>query len=105
MSAASSADFSRLRVDGGASANDWMMQFQADILGVPVERPDCVDTTALGAAGLAGIASGVWASGDDFVGRRNFTIFEPRMSRQVATELLHGWHRAVDTAIDWASRG
>ncbi len=49
-----------LRVDGGAAANDWLMQFQADVLGVPVERPDMVETTALGAAGLAGLALGVW---------------------------------------------
>ena len=59
-----------LRVDGGAAANDWMMQFQADILGVPVERPDMVETTALGAAGLAGIALGVWSTGADFLARR-----------------------------------
>ena len=49
-----------LRVDGGATANAWLMQFQADVLGVHVERPDIVETTALGAAGLAGLAAGVW---------------------------------------------
>ena len=58
-----------LRVDGGASANDWLMQFQADVLGVPVERPDMVETTALGAAGLAGIALGVWRGSADFLAR------------------------------------
>src|SRR4029077_7347321 len=64
MRAASGASFDRLRVDGGTTNNDWLMQFQADILGVPVERPDMVETTALGAAGLAGIALGRWGSPD-----------------------------------------
>ena len=57
----------RLRVDGGAAANDWLMQFQADVLGIPVERPDMVETTALGAAGLAGVALGVWSGTEDFL--------------------------------------
>ena len=69
-----------LRVDGGASANDWLMQFQADVLGVPVERPDMVETTALGAAGLAGLALGVWRTSAEFLGRRRFQRFEPRTS-------------------------
>ena len=82
MREASGATFDRLRVDGGATMNDWLMQFQADILGVPVERPDMVETTALGAAGLAGLAAGVWSigrrvSGDD----DKFTSFTPQMSR------------------------
>ena len=84
MATASGASFPRLRVDGGATSNDWLMQFQADILGVPVERPDCIETTALGAAGLAGIASGVWATAEDFIARRKFSSFEPRMSRDEA---------------------
>jgi glycerol kinase len=102
MATASGASFPRLRVDGGATANDWLMQFQADILGVPVERPDCIDTTALGAAGLAGIAAGVWSTADEFIARRTFTTFAPRMSRDEAGSLLDGWHRAVDAATGWA---
>jgi glycerol kinase len=103
MSQASGASFSALRVDGGATANDWLMQFQADILGVQVERPDCIETTALGAAGLAGIASGVWATGDQFIGSRTFDRFTPRMSRDEAGALTAGWHRAVGAAIHWAT--
>ncbi|MGH7531243.1 MAG: glycerol kinase GlpK, partial [Gemmatimonadales bacterium] len=61
-----------LQVDGGAAANDWLMQFQADLLNVPVARPDVIETTALGAAGLAGLAAGVWRSADDFLGVRRF---------------------------------
>ena len=102
MSAASGATFERLRVDGGATMNDWLMQFQADVLGVPVERPDVVETTALGAAGLAGLAAGVWKSADDFVATRKFTRFEPTMSRGEAGALAAGWHRAVRAAVSWA---
>ena len=102
MTAPERASFPRLRVDGGATSNDWLMQFQADILGVPVERPDCIETTALGAAGLAGIASGVWATAEDFIARRTFSSFDPRMSRDEAAHLMQGWHRAVDAAMYWA---
>jgi glycerol kinase len=105
MSGASGATFARLRVDGGATSNDWLMQFQADILGVPVERPDCIETTALGAAGLAGIASSVWQSADEFIARRQFTTFEPRMKGDQAAELMRGWHRAVETTVSWARAG
>jgi glycerol kinase len=92
----------RLRVDGGAAANDWLMQFQADLLGVPVERPDMVETTALGAAGLAGLATGVWNSPAEFLASRSFTRFEPvRKPADVAADLA-GWHRAVRTALAWA---
>ena len=105
MATASGAEFPRLRVDGGATSNDWLMQFQADVLGVPVERPDCVETTALGAAGLAGIASGVWSSSDEFISRRTFHAFAPRMSRDEAAALMAGWHRAVGAATHWARSG
>ena len=78
-----------LRVDGGASANDWLMQFQADVLGVPVERPDMVETTALGAAGLAGIALGVWGAAR--ISRRPaLQRFEPRMTRGERRRLAAG---------------
>jgi glycerol kinase len=91
-----------LRVDGGAAANDWLMQFQADILGVPVERPDLVETTALGAAGLAGISLGLWRSTAEFHAGRRLSRFEPRMSARERQELLAAWHRAVATALAWA---
>jgi glycerol kinase len=90
-----------LRVDGGAAANDWLMQFQADVLGIPVERPDTVETTALGAAGLAGLAVGVWNSSTEFVKSRKFTRFESRMNRATREALLAGWHRAVAAALAW----
>lgn len=105
MATASATQFPKLRVDGGATSNDWLMQFQADVLGVPVERPDCVETTALGAAGLAGIAAGVWGSADEFISQRTFDVFEPKMSKDEAAALVKGWHRAVDAATHWARGG
>src|SRR6185503_2037641 len=93
----------RLRVDGGAAANDWLLQFQADLLGVPVERPDNVETTALGAAALAGLALDVWPSIEAFVATRTLTVFEPRSTPQHREELLKGWRRAVGTALHWAN--
>jgi glycerol kinase len=94
----------RLRVDGGAAANDWLMQFQADVLGVPVERPDSVETTALGAAALAGLATGVWRDLEQFVSARRFTAFEPRGSAADREASVAGWRRAVATALYWARR-
>nr|NIP80720.1 glycerol kinase [Gemmatimonadota bacterium]NIQ55875.1 glycerol kinase [Gemmatimonadota bacterium]NIU76077.1 glycerol kinase [Gammaproteobacteria bacterium]NIX45635.1 glycerol kinase [Gemmatimonadota bacterium]NIY09923.1 glycerol kinase [Gemmatimonadota bacterium] len=92
-----------LAVDGGAAANDWMMQFQADILGLPVRRPQNLETTALGAAGLAGLATGVWADADSFIGARpEPDRFEPAMDAEVRAGLLAGWDRAVDAALHWA---
>jgi glycerol kinase len=91
-----------LRVDGGATANDWLMQFQADVLDVPVERPDNVETTALGAAGLAGIALGVWPSVENFLSARRFQRFTPAMSREEREEGWAGWRRAVATTLAWA---
>ncbi len=94
--------FDRLRVDGGASENDWLMQYQADVLGVPVERPDMVETTALGAAGLAGIATGVWPAASAFLSAREDTRFEPGVGAAVARQGLEGWRRAVRAALYWA---
>jgi glycerol kinase len=91
-----------LRVDGGAAANDWLMQFQADILGIPVERPDLVETTALGAAGLAGLALGVWGTTDQFVRQRKFRRFEPAMDQMTRERHRSGWRRAVEAALAWA---
>ncbi|MFL5514238.1 MAG: FGGY family carbohydrate kinase, partial [Gemmatimonadales bacterium] len=95
-------DVPTLRVDGGAAANDWLMQFQADILGIPVERPDMVETTALGAAGLAGLAVGVWKTTNEFLAGRRFTRFEPRMNAIEREKLMAGWRRAVGAALAWA---
>jgi glycerol kinase len=81
------------------------MQFQADMLGVPVERPDMVETTALGAAGLAGLATGIWKTADEFLATRKFTSFAPAMSRQEAEKLSAGWTRAVRAAVSWARDG
>lgn len=95
----------RLRVDGGASANDWLMQFQADVLGVPVERPDVVETTALGAAALAGLALGVWPSLEAFTATRRMTVFSPELSIESRDKLQTGWTRAVETSLFWARAG
>ncbi|HKU61918.1 MAG TPA: glycerol kinase GlpK [Gemmatimonadales bacterium] len=91
-----------LRADGGAAANDWLMQFQADLLDVPVERPDMVETTALGAAGLAGLALGVWKSTDEFLSGRRFTRFDPGMAAAERQQRLDEWRRAVRAALAWA---
>ena len=81
------------------------MQFQADVLGLPVERPDVVETTALGAAGLAGVATGVWASADDFLAGRRFTRFLPGEGEVAAQAGAAGWARAVRAALAWARDG
>lgn len=94
--------FDKLRVDGGATYNDWLMQFQADVLGVPVERPDVVETTALGAAGLAGVTVGLWRDGAEFLASRRFTRFAPGPGRDAAATAHKGWRRAVRAALGWA---
>jgi len=95
-----------LRVDGGATANDLLMQFQADILGVPVVRPKVLETTALGAAYLAGLAVGLWPSREALAARwRAERRFEPQMDRGHAQELLGQWREAVRRAKDWAPSG
>ncbi len=92
-----------LRVDGGASANRLLMQFQADLLGVPVQRPAVLETTALGAALLAGLGAGV--NGDLAETARGWhvaDVFAPQMEATQRDALLAGWHRAVDSALHWA---
>ena len=96
------ADDTPLRVDGGATQNDWLMQFQADTLGVAIERPDAIETTALGAAGLAGIATGVWSSAERFIAARQFTRFTPGDGRAAARAGRQEWRRAVRAALAWA---
>ncbi|MCA1552866.1 MAG: glycerol kinase, partial [Chloroflexi bacterium] len=85
-----------LRVDGGAAQNDWLMQFQADMLGVPVERPAVTETTALGAAYLAGLAVQYWRDQDEIAAQwRAERVFEPRMSASARERLYAGWKQAV----------
>ena len=102
MRDASGVQFDCLRVDGGATQNNWLMQFQADILDVAVERPDMIETTALGAAGLAGLAAGVWPNAEGFLATRRFDRFVPSMSREEARRHMAGWRRAVRAALAWA---
>ena len=92
-----------LRVDGGASANAFLMQFQADIMGIPVVRPRVLETTALGAALLAGVGVGVFGSAEEtaVMWQKDLT-FEPQMDEQKRADLLGGWHRAVERALGWA---
>ena len=92
-----------LKVDGGASANDFLMQFEADILGVRVARPRCIETTALGAAYLAGLAVGYWDNQEDV--KKNWALertFLPEIEEPAREKLLAGWKRAVQCALAWA---
>ena len=101
MVSAAGLKLAALRVDGGAAANDWLMQFQADVLGVPVVRPDMVETTALGAAALAGLGAGLWDVPDEFFRGRTSQRFEPE-TRGDRTRGLHEWKRAVNAVLHWA---
>jgi glycerol kinase len=93
-----------LRVDGGAAVNDLLMQFQADILGVPVVRPQVTETTALGAAYLAGLATGFWAGPEDLKAKRqNDVRFEPKMDAGERAERRARWQRAVERTKNWSS--
>ena len=91
-----------LRVDGGAAADDLLMQFQADLLGVPVVRPRVLETTALGAAYLAGLATGVWASREEIAKQWKVAKrFEPKMKREEAERRMEEWKRALERARGW----
>ena len=101
--AAAGEPLSELKADGGAVANAWLMQFQADVLGVPVSVPEISETTALGAAYLAGIATGVWGP-DEVVRRwREAARYEPRMSGDERESLMADWSRAVERARGWGA--
>ncbi len=103
MLADSDLKLQTLRVDGGATANNFLMQFQADILGVPVERPVVTETTALGAAYLAGLAVGYWRSLDEIASQwQRERLFEPTMSADQRDSLYDGWRKAVVRARSWA---
>ncbi|MBQ0936424.1 glycerol kinase GlpK [Ideonella paludis] len=98
--AACGAPVSELRVDGGACVNNLLMQFQADLLGIPVQRPQVIETTALGAAYLAGLATGVWRSTEELSTQWKVErSFHPTMPRDRAAELMAGWERAVRQAV------
>lgn len=103
MEADSHIKITSLKVDGGASANDFLMQTQADLAGVTVVRPECVETTAAGAAYLAGLTVGFWQSREDLLrSRAGGHIFEPSVSEQDRQSKLRGWNRAVRYAYGWA---
>ena len=103
MSADSGIALAELRVDGGATANDLLMQIQADVLGVPVVRPRVTETTALGAAYQAGLAVGFWEDEAEIASLwSRDRVFEPRMPESLARERLADWRRAVERARHWA---
>ena len=94
---------SKLKVDGGASANNYLVQTQADISDAPVLRPKCVETTAMGAAYLAGLAAGYWTGMEDI--RKNWAVdreFTPGLSEKVRETKIRGWKKAVKCTMDWA---
>lgn len=102
MNAGSKDPFTELRVDGGAAANDLLMQFQADLLGLPVRRPATLETTALGAAYLAGLASGFWSGVPELQQHRaQDTIFEPNADRGQMQKLEVNWREAVERSRNW----
>ena len=103
MEADSGIPISTLQVDGGASANDFLMQFQADITDIPVERPKCIESTALGAAYLAGLAVGFWKDVNEI--KKNRAVdetFRPKMGKKKREALLAGWDKAIHTTLGWA---
>ena len=102
MKADSGITLSTLKVDGGASANNYLMQTQADIINAPVERPTCVETTALGAAYLAGLAVGYWNDKEDVIRNRSIDrAFLPAISEEERTVRIKGWNKAVKCAYHW----
>ena len=103
MQADSGIKLAALNVDGGASANNLLMQMQSDISGAPVQRPTCVETTAMGAAYLAGLAVGYWANKEDVVRNRAIDrVFHPEITAEERAEKVKGWNKAVKCAYGWA---
>jgi glycerol kinase len=105
METASGVELEQLKADGGAVANAWLMQFQADVLGVPVVVPEIAETTALGAAYLAGVAVGLWSEADVREMWREAARYEPRMSGDERESLLADWRRAVERSRGWVEPG
>lgn len=94
---------SGLKVDGGTSHNNFLMQDQADIINAPVERPSCVETTAMGAAYLAGLAIGYWSDKKDVIKNRNVDgVFVPKMGTEIREKKIAGWKKAVTYSFGWA---
>ena len=102
IESASGASMGDLRADGGATANAWLMQFQADVLGAPVIVPEVPETTALGAAYLAGVATGLWTEADTRAMWREAARYEPQMADDRRDSLVHDWRRALERARAWA---
>ncbi|MBR0306632.1 MAG: glycerol kinase, partial [Lachnospiraceae bacterium] len=103
MEADSGIKLAALKVDGGACANNYLMQTQSDIINAPVQRPCCVETTAMGAAYLAGLAVGYWKDKEEV--RKNWAIdrtFEPQISDEKREEMVNGWKKAVSRSFGWA---
>ena len=103
MEEASGVRLEELKADGGAVQNAWLMQFQADVLGVPVVVPEVSETTALGAGYLAGVATGVWTEAEVRRMWREAARYEPEMGESERVELLHGWGRALERSRGWAA--
>lgn len=91
------------KVDGGACANDFLLEFQSDIINMPLYRPECIETTSLGAAYLAGLSTGYWKNIDDIISNWQINnIFRPDMDEERRQTLIDGWHRAVKCTLGWA---
>ena len=105
MKADAGIEVRSLKVDGGASANNFLMQFQADMLDAPVNRPSCVETTAMGAAYLAGLAVGYWHSKEDVLKNQQLDrVFTPNMEEKARNDKRKGWNKAVKYAFGWAKQ-
>ena len=103
MRADANLNLSALKVDGGASANNFLMQFQADMMDVPVKRPQCVESTAIGAAYLAGLAVGYWKSKEEVMNNQKIdSNFFPEMEKEEREKKRKGWNKAVKYAYGWA---
>ncbi len=103
MEDGSGVKLNALKVDGGACKNNFLMQFQADLINAPVHRPVCVETTAMGASYLAGLAVGFWSSKQDVI--KNWAIdkeFKPDMDASVREQEVKGWKKAVNSTLGWA---
>ena len=96
---------SKFKVDGGASENNFLLEFQSNIMNMQVYRPKCIETTSLGAAYLAGLATGYWKNTDDIISNWQIDkVFEPDMAQEEREELLEGWHKAVKCTLGWSKK-
>ena len=103
MKADAGIEVRALKVDGGASANNFLMQFQSDMIDAPVNRPACVESTAIGAAYLAGLAVGYWSSKEDVIKNQQLDkVFTPTMDSKERNAKRKGWNKAVKYAYGWA---